>query len=74
MKPLEAELILNRAAQGDHSFTKAGRRGQAVDPANHKYGYSIATEQGAGSLIFTTKQITTAISDPTTGDRWFPAP
>jgi hypothetical protein len=45
---------------------------RSVDPANHKYGYSIATEQGAGSLIFTTKQITTALSDPTTGDRWFP--
>ena len=41
------------------------------DPANHKYGYSLATENSAGSLTFTTKQLTTALSDPTQGDRWF---
>lgn len=41
------------------------------DPANPMYGYSVATEITAGSLTFNTKQVTTALSDPTTGDRWF---
>ena len=44
---------------------------RSVDSANHKYGFSLATESTAGSLVFTTKQVTTALSDPTTGDRWF---
>ena len=44
---------------------------RSVDPANHLYGYSIATENSAGSLTFATKTITTASSDPTTGDAWF---
>jgi len=44
---------------------------RSIDSANHKYGYSLATETTAGSLIFTTTQVTTALSDPTTGDRWF---
>ncbi len=38
------------------------------DAANHKYGYSLATQTGAG---FATTQLTTVLSDPTTGDRWF---
>ena len=43
------------------------------DPANHKYGYSLSTEMSGGSLAFTTTQLTTKLSDPTTGDRWFAA-
>lgn len=41
------------------------------DPANHKYGYTLATEAGAGSPVFNFSQLTTALSDPTTGNRWF---
>ena len=41
------------------------------DPANHKFGYSLATETAPGSLTFNVTQLTTALSDPTTGDRWF---
>ncbi len=41
------------------------------DPANHEYGYSLATETAPGSLTFTTTQLSTGLSDPTTGDRWF---
>ncbi len=41
------------------------------DPANHKYGYSVATETTPGSLTFTVAKASTALSDPTTGDRWF---
>jgi hypothetical protein len=43
------------------------------DAANHQYGYTLATETVSGSLTFTTSQLTTALSDPTTGDRWFAA-
>ena len=31
----------------------------------------MATETGSGTLAFTTAQVTTELSDPTTGDRWF---
>ncbi|HEV2216155.1 MAG TPA: sialidase family protein [Candidatus Dormibacteraeota bacterium] len=41
------------------------------DSANHKYGYSLATETTPGSLTFNVTQVTTALSDPTRGDRWF---
>jgi hypothetical protein len=44
---------------------------RVYDPANHKYGYTLATESSAGSLTFVTTQLTTALSDPTQGDRWF---
>jgi hypothetical protein len=40
------------------------------DAANHRYGYSLATETTAGALLFATAQLTTALSDPTTGNRW----
>lgn len=44
---------------------------RSYDPANHKYGYTIATETTIGSLAFTYAQVTTTLSDPTQGDRWF---
>jgi hypothetical protein len=44
---------------------------RSYDPANHKFGYTLATETVAGSLTFTTAQLTTALSDPTQGTRWF---
>jgi hypothetical protein len=31
----------------------------------------VATEIGSGTLAFTTAQVTTTLSDPTQGDRWF---
>jgi hypothetical protein len=43
------------------------------EAANHRYGYTLATEGGAGTLVFGTSQLTTDLSDPTTGDRWFAA-
>jgi hypothetical protein len=42
---------------------------RSVDPSNHKYAYSLATE--TGPLTFATTQVSTVNSDPTTGDRWF---
>jgi hypothetical protein len=44
---------------------------RSYDAANHKYGYTLATETSPGSLTFTTTQLTTTLSDPTMGDRWF---
>jgi hypothetical protein len=44
---------------------------RSYDASNHKYGYSLATETSSGSLAFTVAQLTTALSDPTAGDRWF---
>jgi hypothetical protein len=50
---------------------RIGTFDRSVDPANHKYGYSLATETVAGTLAFTTAVISTATSDPTTSDLWF---
>jgi hypothetical protein len=47
---------------------------RSYDPANHKYGYTLATETTPGSLSYTYEQLTTALSDPTQGDRWFSSP
>jgi hypothetical protein len=44
---------------------------RSYDAANHMYGYTLATETKAGSLHFTTSQLTIVLSDPTMGDRWF---
>jgi hypothetical protein len=43
---------------------------RSYDPANHKYGYTLATETKPGSLAFKTQQVTTTLSDPTANDRW----
>ena len=50
---------------------RIGTFDRSYDPANHQYGYTLATETSAGSLTFGTAEVTTARSDPTTGDRWF---
>jgi hypothetical protein len=42
---------------------------RSYDAANHQYGYTVATETSPGA--FATAQVTTALSDPTTNDRWF---
>lgn len=42
---------------------------RSYDSANHKYGYTLATQTSPG--VFSTSQVTTALSDPTANDRWF---
>lgn len=42
---------------------------RSYDAENHQYGYTVATETSPGA--FATAQVTTALSDPTTSDRWF---
>src|SRR5262249_30891340 len=44
---------------------------RSYDLANHKYGYTLATEMTSASLTFSFSQVTTTLSDPTQGDRWF---
>jgi hypothetical protein len=44
---------------------------RSYDSANHKYGYTLASETTPGSLKFTFQQVTTALSDPTQGQTWF---
>lgn len=44
---------------------------RSYDPANHAYGFTLATESSAGSLNFSFAQLTTALSDPTKHTRWF---
>ncbi|HWG73673.1 MAG TPA: sialidase family protein [Acidimicrobiales bacterium] len=41
---------------------------RSYDPANQKYGYTLATETRPGSLRFKPAQLTTALSDPTRND------
>jgi hypothetical protein len=45
---------------------------RSYDPANHLYGYTLATvgKTPLGDWGFHTQEISTALSDPTTGDRW----
>jgi len=50
---------------------RIGMFDRSVDPNNHKYAYSLATEDVPGSLSFSTGTVSTALSDPTKGDRWF---
>jgi hypothetical protein len=44
---------------------------RSADPANLMYNYSLATETAPGATSFTSRPISTAMSDPTKGDRWF---
>ncbi len=46
---------------------------RSYDPANHLYGYTVATETGNGTLSFSTTQVSTALSDPTRDNLWFTA-
>ena len=46
---------------------RIGYYDRSYDAANHRYGYTLATETARGSLQFTTQQVTTALSDPTQG-------
>ena len=50
---------------------RIGYYDRSYDPANHKYGYTLASETSRGSLSFTTVELSTVLSDPTQGDRWY---
>jgi hypothetical protein len=44
---------------------QVGYYDRSYDPANHKYGFTLASETDPGSLNFTFQQVTTVLSDPT---------
>ena len=50
---------------------RVGYFDRSYDPANHMYGFTLATESTVGSLSFNFTQLTTALSDPTRDTRWF---
>jgi hypothetical protein len=52
---------------------RIGTFDRRYDGANHRYGYTLGTETGSGSLTFGTAQVTTTLSQPTRDDRWFAA-
>jgi len=57
-------------AYDKNGLLRIGFYDREFDPANRRYGYTLATETSAGSLVFNISQLTTTLSDPTTGDRW----
>ncbi|MFL5797755.1 MAG: sialidase family protein [Actinomycetota bacterium] len=59
------------AAYDSSGRLRVGYFDRSYDPANHEYGYTLATETAPGSLTFSTQQVTTELSNPTTGDRFF---
>jgi len=67
---------LNDQFQPWSAYDKFGRLrigyfDRSVDLSNHKYAYTLATENIPGSLNFTSGTVSTVFSDPTTNDRWF---
>lgn len=56
------------AAYGHDGRLRVGYFDRSYDPANHKYGYTLATEVGARALVFWTSRLSTALSDPTRGN------
>lgn len=59
------------AAYDGNGMLRIGFFDRSYDSNNHAYGYTLATETVAGSLNFGFNQLTTTLSDPTQGDRWF---
>jgi hypothetical protein len=59
------------AAYDSGGKLRIGYFDRSYDPANHKYGYTLASETTAGSLTFITAKVSDVLSDPTQNDRWF---
>ncbi|MDQ6797078.1 MAG: glycoside hydrolase [Actinomycetota bacterium] len=59
------EHIMPWAAYDAHGVLHVGFFDRIYDPANHKYGFTLATERNPGSLQFSYRRVSTALSDPT---------
>jgi hypothetical protein len=70
---LPGDQFMPWGAYDTNGLLRIGTFDRQYDAANHSYGYTLATETGAGLLVFSTAQVTTALSNPTTGNRWFAA-
>jgi hypothetical protein len=68
---LPGDQFMPWGAYDSNGLLHIGFFDRSYDPANHFYGYTLATETGPGSLSFSMAQVTTAYSDPTQGTRWF---
>jgi hypothetical protein len=66
---LAGDQFMPWAAYDGSGSLRIGFFDRSYDSANHQYGYTIATETSPG--VFSTAQASTALSDPTTNDRWF---
>jgi hypothetical protein len=67
--PLSGDQFMPWAVFDGAGHLRIGFFDRSYDSANHQYGYTLATETTPG--IFSTSQVTTALSDPTANDRWF---
>jgi hypothetical protein len=63
------DQFMSWAAFDTNGMLRIGTFDRSYDSANHEYGYTVETETSPG--VFSSAQVTTALSDPTTGDRWF---
>ena len=70
---LRGDQFMPWGAYDSAGLLRIGFFDRQYDAANRMYGFTLATETAPGSLTFDTSQLTTALSDPTTGDRWFAA-
>jgi hypothetical protein len=68
---IKGDQFMPWGAYDKNGLLRLGFYDRSYDSANHQYGYTVATETGSGTLAFTTAQVTTTLSDPTQGDRWF---
>jgi hypothetical protein len=69
--PLSGDQFQQWSAYDTDGLLRIGTFDRSVDPANHVYTYTVATETAHGSLAFSTTHVATQTSDPTTGNRWF---
>jgi hypothetical protein len=59
------------AAYNSQGLLQIGFFDRSYTSANHKYGYTLASETTPGSLSFTFQEVTDTLSDPTKNDAWF---
>jgi hypothetical protein len=70
---LGGDQFMPWAAYDASGLLQIGFFDRSYDPANHKYGYTLASETAGGTLNFSMTQVTTELSDPTRDTRWFAA-
>jgi hypothetical protein len=69
--PIANDQFMPWGAYDTNGLLRIGFFDRSYDPANHAYGYTLATETSAESLAFSHAQVTTQLSDPTQNTRWF---
>jgi hypothetical protein len=69
--PKSGDQFMPWAAYDASGRLRIGYFDRSYDSANHKYGYTLASEQRPGSLRFGFTRLSGALSDPTRDTRWF---